>query len=177
MFKKLFTVTFVAVLLLSAFLSAQDHSVLRPDGKIIKYKGDLKNLEVQSIKGQKSGNQLVTDRYSGGNSLLLGTIDTLRYPGLTTSNFGIFGQEWLLQWIDLSILGYPQLLAGDIFAVAIKHAGPTFDINRIGFWAGAQSGFPGWKFYANGNANLPPDNDWGWWSREFTFDMAGQGAL
>ena len=288
MFKKLFTVTFVAVLLLSAFLSAQDHSVLRPDGKIIKYKGNLKNLEVQSIKGQKSGNQLVTDRYSGGNSLLLGTIDTLRYPGLTTSNFGIFGQEWLLQWfvapadlnlmqvafacyenadamtvevkvvkgnwslekfknaktqkiwgyyeatgngynditafldnpditggwtalqsdttepfgndlwsdggagfpiqpvgnnpavyqwIDLSILGYPQLLAGDIFAVAIKHAGPTFDINRIGFWAGAQSGFPGWKFYANGNANLPPDNDWGWWSREFTFDMAAEVEL
>ena len=108
MFKKLFTVTFVAVLLLSAFLSAQDHSVLRPDGKIIKYKGNLKNLEVQSIKGQKSGNQLVTDRYSGGNSLLLGTIDTLRYPGLTTSNFGIFGQEWLLQWFvapaDLNLM-------------------------------------------------------------------------
>src|SRR4030066_1793161 len=98
MFKKLFTVTFVAVFLLSAFLSAQDHSVLRPDGKIIKYKGDLKNLEVQSIKGHKSVSQTVTKiPYSGTNSVL-GTIDTLRYPGLTASNFGIFGQEWLLQW-------------------------------------------------------------------------------
>ncbi len=78
-----------------------------------------------------------------------------------------------LLWVDLSILGEPQLNIGDIFGIAIKHTSPNMDENRIGFWAHQYDPpIPAWKFYANGR--LEPGIDFGWWTTEYTIDFAAE---
>lgn len=74
----------------------------------------------------------------------------------------------LYQWVDMNILFEPTVLAGEIFGVAYKNTGLTLDADRLGFLSGV-IGFPGWKFYANGR--LVPGEDFGWWSREYTWDF------
>src|SRR3990172_2241443 len=107
MLRRIVTILAV-VILLPAFLSAQEKTILRPDGKIIKHKGDLKTLEVQSIKERKTGNQVVTKSFSGGPNSTLATRDTLRYPGGWTTGFIFYGQDVMLQWFkcpaDLDLL-------------------------------------------------------------------------
>lgn len=71
------------------------------------------------------------------------------------------------QWVDMNILFEPTVLGGEIFGVAYKNTGTTLDADRLGFMSGI-IGYPGWKFYANGR--LDPGNDYGWWSREYTWD-------
>ncbi len=277
-------------ILLSSFQFAQEKNILRPDGKIIKHSGDLKNLEVQSIKEGKSGNLVPIGSSRVPNSILGGSaIDTLEYWSqfvAPLSNFGMFGQDWMLQWfkapvglnirqvafacyenvdnmtvevkvikanwteeelanagitlwgyyeatgngfnditslldnpdrtggwtavapgstepfgidlwsdggvgfpivavgdvgvthayqwIDLSVIGYPPIAAGEIFAIAIRHTGTTYNANRVGFWTDDLiNGFTAWKFYANGRTNGDLGTA-GWWSREFTFDFVAE---
>ncbi len=99
---KLIVLTIVAVVFLfPAFLAAQERTVLRPDGKIIKYKGDLKNLEVQSIKEGRSGNleqQNIIKTSSEAPNFPNGDMDTLKLPGPWNFNFGFFGQDVMVQW-------------------------------------------------------------------------------
>lgn len=73
------------------------------------------------------------------------------------------------QWVDLSILIIPEISSGEVFGIALKHRGPDMDLGRIGFWA-SDTLHPAWKFYANGRLN--PGVDFGWWSREFTWNFA-----
>jgi len=91
-------------ILLSSFQFAQERNILRPDGKIIKQSGDLKNLEVMSIKERGlTHNQT----HSKVNSVLEGgAIDTLEYWSqfvAPLSNFGMFGQDWMLQWFKAPV--------------------------------------------------------------------------
>jgi hypothetical protein len=77
------------------------------------------------------------------------------------------------QWIAMDLLGFePDLLQGEIFGIAIKHTGATMDADRTGMWAGGAIGIPSWKLYANGR--LLPGEDFGWWSREFTWDFVAE---
>jgi len=285
MLRRIVTILAV-VILLPAFLSAQEKTVLRADGKIIKHTGDVKTLEVQPIRDAKLG---ILEHQNDINKFSLmtpnspdGTIDTLGFPGPWDSNFGFFGQDWFVgwfecpanltikqvgfacfenvdaqnaevkivkvnwsreelmsmtaalrgyypavgngynditafldnedrtgdwvsfdggtepfgndlwsddgagapvlpvgnnpavyQWVDMDLLGFePELLAGDIFAIAIKHVGPDMDANRTGMWAGGAVGFPSFKLYANGR--LLPGEDFGWWSRLFTWDFVAE---
>jgi len=73
------------------------------------------------------------------------------------------------QWVDLSILLTPEISSGEVFGIAVMHSGPDMDLGRIGFWA-SDTLHPAWKFYANGR--LDPGVDFGWWSREFTWNFA-----
>ena len=76
------------------------------------------------------------------------------------------------QWIDMKLLGLePTIKASQIVGVAVRNLSPTSDSVRIGISSGALSnGYKGFKFYSNGR--LQPGNDFGWWSRNFTFDFA-----
>jgi hypothetical protein len=109
MLKKIATI-FVSVLLLSAFLYAQDHSILRPNGKIIKYRGDLKNLEIRPNKLYKNSvhNSVTKNVYSNPGNIL-DKVDTLGFSGPWASNqFVFYSQDVMLQWFvcpaDLTIL-------------------------------------------------------------------------
>jgi hypothetical protein len=75
----------------------------------------------------------------------------------------------IYEWVDLNILFTPEINTGEVFGIAVKHLGPVMDANRIGIWA-SDTLHPAWKFYANGR--LDPGVDFGWWSREFTWNFA-----
>jgi len=79
------------------------------------------------------------------------------------------------QFIDLSILGYPDIPAGTIFGVVIKNLAPALNASRVGVWGttvNAGNQYSLWKFYADDNTNQPPLDDWGWWSRDITLGYA-----
>jgi hypothetical protein len=69
----------------------------------------------------------------------------------------------------LNILFTPEFSSGEVFGIAVKNLSPFMDLDRIGFWA-SDTLHPAWKFYANGR--LDPGVDFGWWSREFTWNFA-----
>ncbi|MCZ6703935.1 MAG: hypothetical protein O6940_12965, partial [Ignavibacteria bacterium] len=116
---------FVVILLLPVFVSAQEHTVLKPDGKIYKYKGELKNLEVQRGKQVISESRKIQDLratvYSGG-----GTIDTLKLPTDSWSGFQFSGQDWQVQWyeapadLDLLQVGFSTSNNTADFTVEVK---------------------------------------------------------
>ena len=90
MLKKIATI-FVSVLLLSAFLYAQDHSILRPNGKIIKYKGNLRNLEIRPNKLYKNSvHNSVTKNVHSNPGNILDKVDTLGFSGPWASNQFVF---------------------------------------------------------------------------------------
>ena len=109
MLKKIATI-FVSVLLLSAFLYAQDHSILRPNGKIIKYKGNLRNLEIRPNKLYKNSvHNSVTKNVHSNPGNILDKVDTLGFSGPWASNqFVFYSQDVMLQWFvcpaDLTLL-------------------------------------------------------------------------
>ena len=74
------------------------------------------------------------------------------------------------QWVEMSLLGFnPTVKKGDIIGVALKNNNATMDEGRIGFIADNTLGIPGFKYYANGR--LDPPNDYGWWTRKYTWDF------
>ncbi|MCJ7554835.1 MAG: hypothetical protein MUO34_13245, partial [Ignavibacteriaceae bacterium] len=102
MLRRIVTI-FVVILLLPVYVSAQEHSILTPDGKIVKHKGNLKTLEIRSAKKNTSLNPILIERFSSSPSSpssILNTIDTLTIPdGPWESNaFVGYGQDVLLQW-------------------------------------------------------------------------------
>ena len=75
----------------------------------------------------------------------------------------VFYPDTGYDWIDMSVLGVPQISAGELFGVAIQHKGLTMDENYVGFTYHLDYGVPILKFYANGR--LVPGVDYGWWIR------------
>jgi hypothetical protein len=71
------------------------------------------------------------------------------------------------QWINMSILFEPSVLAGEIFGIALKN-NANCGTGPIGFLAG-QVGLQSWKFYPFGR--LDPGVDIGWWTRDITLDF------
>ena len=71
------------------------------------------------------------------------------------------------QWIRTNEFFEPTVLLHERFGIAFRNTGVTMNADRVGFLAGI-IGAPGWKFYANGRFN--PGVDFGWWSREYTWD-------
>ncbi len=74
------------------------------------------------------------------------------------------------QWVEMNLLGFePTVTKGSIVGVALKNNNATMDEARVGFIADNSLGIPGFKFYANGR--LDPPNDYGWWTRKYTWDF------
>ncbi len=73
-------------------------------------------------------------------------------------------------FISMDILGNePYSNPGEVFGVVIKNRSASMDENRIGVLSDNTLGIPGFKYYANGR--LDPPNDFGWWSRNYTWDI------
>ncbi len=74
------------------------------------------------------------------------------------------------QWLETNAFGFePEILAGQVFAIVIKHNGITLDEDRIGFWSSDEPGLFGWKYYENGKDDSTSP---GWWTRQYTWDFA-----
>ncbi len=85
--------------------------------------------------------------------------------------------NYAYQWISTSTLSMePEIEAGEIFGIAMTNLNPDYtdSLNhRIGL--ASNSGFytfPLFKFYANGRLQTSTGADKGWWTRQFTIDMA-----
>ncbi|MFA6978508.1 MAG: T9SS type A sorting domain-containing protein [Ignavibacteriaceae bacterium] len=75
------------------------------------------------------------------------------------------------QWIDLDVLGKEVIVkTGEVIGVAVRNLNSVMDSVRIGISSGTIAGYCGFKFYSNGR-NMP-GIDYGWWSRDYTFDFA-----
>ncbi|GMR24824.1 MAG: hypothetical protein BMS9Abin39_0092 [Ignavibacteria bacterium] len=92
---------FVVILLLPVFVSAQEYTVLKPDGKITKKYGKLYTVDAKRIIKDKSGNQGNQNVNSSISNVVLspnGTIDTLIYDPPWDTNFRFNSQDVMLQW-------------------------------------------------------------------------------
>ncbi|MFA6978509.1 MAG: T9SS type A sorting domain-containing protein [Ignavibacteriaceae bacterium] len=75
------------------------------------------------------------------------------------------------QWIQMNQSNSVVIVGkGEIVGVAIRNLSPTTDSTRVRISAGILNNYNGFKFYSNGR--LQPGNDFGWWSRGYTFDFA-----
>ena len=83
------------------------------------------------------------------------------------------------QWIAMNLIAEPQILAGEIFGIAVKNTSTdlTGSVDRFGLWAGASTALNGWKFYANGRNVTGAAGDIGWWSRAYSWDMVAEVEL
>ncbi len=73
-------------------------------------------------------------------------------------------------WVEMDQLGFtPQVVTGEIFGVAIKNEGTVLDSGRTGLAASNMLGITGFKFYRNGR--LAPGEDYGWWTRLYSWDI------
>jgi len=80
------------------------------------------------------------------------------------------------EFIDLSILGYPEIIAGTIFGVVLKNTSLLGE-SRVGLRGtsvgnGGVNQYSLFKFYCDGNPNQLPGDDWGWWSQDVTLGFA-----
>jgi len=81
------------------------------------------------------------------------------------------GLERNYHWVDLNILGKEVIVnTGEVIGVAVRNLNTVMDSVRIGINSGTIAGYGGFKFYSNGR-NMP-EIDYGWWSRDYTFDFA-----
>ena len=100
---------FLVITISSITLFAQDRMVMRPDGKFYRFKGIENSFEVMKIKPNTNKEQI---RPTFQNTVSAnGIIDTLGYnDGTFNTDFGFFGQDWMLQWFvapaDLIIKGF-----------------------------------------------------------------------
>jgi len=77
---KIIATIVITVVVLPAYLYAQEHTVLKPDGEIIKKYSDLKTVEVQRVKKGRSGNMEQQNVIK------------------TFSRVPFFGQDVMVQW-------------------------------------------------------------------------------
>lgn len=115
MIKRL-SILLIAVMLIPAFISAQEQTYMRPDGKFYKSSKVPTSYEVMKVKHLPKDNEIQPLGPLAGTD---GLLDTLRYPRPSTgnSNFGAFGKDVFLQWFkapaDLTIKGFAFLSTDD----------------------------------------------------------------
>ncbi|MFZ1518564.1 MAG: T9SS type A sorting domain-containing protein [Ignavibacteriaceae bacterium] len=166
---------FVVIMISSMALFAQDRMVMRPDAKFYKFNGNESTFEVMKIKPNTNKQQI---RSTFQNPVSVnGIIDTLGYnDGTFNTDFGCFGQDWMLQWFvapaDLIIKGFAflatdnsGLLNGAYLESKIVKVNLTEDqllitqVERDGFYHASGNG------YNNITAFLDnPDRTGGWTS-------------
>jgi len=81
------------------------------------------------------------------------------------------------EWTQMSALGVPTVTEGTIFGVAMINASTQVDQEttppvRWGTMASADRGIGAFKYYANGRITYGAEGDWGWWHRNYTWDVA-----
>ena len=94
------TITFLLLFLLAVSTPAQNRAVLKSSGEIIHSDEEITSLNLkQELKDKKRNKTIANSIPAKG---INGMTDTLTYFGdwNTNSNFGIFGQDWLLQWFQ-----------------------------------------------------------------------------
>jgi hypothetical protein len=87
----------------------------------------------------------------------------------------LVADEWT-DWVDLSLLFIPQVNQGEVFGVALKNTSTEVDdevtpATRNGFLSSADRGIGAFKYYANGRNSYGPTGDWGWWHRNYTWNV------
>jgi hypothetical protein len=110
MIKRL-SILLIAVMLIPAFISAQEQTYMRPDGKFYKSSKVPTSYEVMKMKHARVPNSNTNVMPSGPLAGVDGLLDTLKYPMESPgSNFGLNGQDILMQWFkapaDLTIKGF-----------------------------------------------------------------------
>ncbi len=103
---------FVVILLLPVFVSAQEYTVLKPDGTIITKSGKLHIVDAQRLKKSISGNLDKQNINSSISNVVLspdgGTIDTLKLPTPWDTGFRFNSQDIMVQWFvapaDMTLL-------------------------------------------------------------------------
>jgi hypothetical protein len=118
MIKRL-SILIIAVMLIPAFISAQEQTYMRPDGKFYKSNKVPTSYEVMKVKHEPKVNVNSQAPQFGPLAGVDGLLDTLFYPRPATgnSNFGVFGQDVFIQWFeapaDLTIKGFAFLSTDD----------------------------------------------------------------
>lgn len=118
MIKRL-SILLIAVMLIPAFISAQEQTYMRPDGKFYKSNKVPTSYEVMKVKHEPKVNVNSQAPQFGPLAGVDGLLDTLFYPRPATgnSNFGVFGQDVFIQWFeapaDLTIKGFAFLSTDD----------------------------------------------------------------
>jgi hypothetical protein len=151
------TVLIFVLALLPVFLTAQNRAILKPSGKIIKL-NDKEALPVVSSKAKT----VTTLKKVDLKKVLAnpdGTLDTLQYNTLmnSTANFGIAGQDVLLQWFqapaDLNIravgINPYDIAAGSGLEVKVVAIGNGWTASKLkaqndkiqGYWIAKGNGF------------------------------------
>jgi hypothetical protein len=76
-------------------------------------------------------------------------------------------------WAEMMDLGYnPSLSEGDVFGVVLYNVGGSVgDQVRAGVWATSDLSFGGFKYYSDGRNVTGPEGDFGWWGREYAWDI------
>ena len=108
---KSLSIILIAVMLVPAFIIAQEQTYMRPDGKFYRSNKVPTSYEVMKVKHapKKTVNSNILP--SGPLAGVNGVLDTLRYTMVPPlSNFGLNGQDILIQWFkapaDLTIKGF-----------------------------------------------------------------------
>jgi len=74
------------------------------------------------------------------------------------------------QWVEMNLLGEPEMLQGEVFGVVFINTGPIFvdATDNVVFNGSDATGFHGFKYYENGR--IAPE-DPGWWMRKWTWEV------
>jgi len=100
MFKKLVTIVSILILL-PVFLFAQERTLLKQNGEIVRIKGETRDADLHSIsklyKPVQNKNARLNPVVTPVNSMNL--IDTMFVPGpYRATPFGFYGQDWMVMW-------------------------------------------------------------------------------
>ena len=76
-------------------------------------------------------------------------------------------------WAEMMDLGFnPSVTEGQVFGVVLYNAGGQVgDAVRAGVWATSDLSFGGFKYYSDGRNTTGPTGDFGWWGREYAWDI------
>ena len=92
---------FFLVLFAQVFLVAQQKMILRPDNTLEKVTKSFDGREVMRAQPSKHAVQIKAIKSHTLSKSVNGIIDTLiQEPSVWGSNFGAFGQDWLMQWFQ-----------------------------------------------------------------------------
>ncbi len=149
MTKKL-SILFFALVLIPTLLLAQNRAVVRSTGEIIK----LKNSEVRMIDAvREAGIKTLAKK---GPQSTSATADTLDYKDLGTwnTNFGMFGQDYMVQWIvapaDLDIVAAGVNISDDASTAGeIKLYKSSWTVEDL-----TNAGTTNWGYYPAGPSTI-----------------------
>jgi hypothetical protein len=75
-------------------------------------------------------------------------------------------------WAQMEDLFVPSVSEGEVFGVVLYNNGGTVgDVTRAANWASSSLPFGGFKYYSDGRNTTGANGDFGWWGREYAWDI------